>query len=275
MFLEAKATVSQSFSPYLYHRLYFYTFFLPFSCRCHTSFTATTFSFRYFNHSNHQKMSKTDEKILSYNDVVVRQSDLTILKTPSFLNDRIIEFYFSHLSSTHPSQQILLVPPSITFWTMNCPDTDSLQDFLQPLNLPSKNLIIFPVNNNDDVAAVEGGTHWSLLAFEKTNDLFVHHDSSNGLNNHYAKRLYKRVVPFMDCETRYVDCGCTPQQVNGYDCGLYVLAIAKEICRWFDSGVNGNEDLWFLFVKERVTPSVVSGMRVEILELIGNLRGKK
>ncbi|KAI3823492.1 hypothetical protein L1987_04930 [Smallanthus sonchifolius] len=97
--------------------------------------------------------SSADEIILSYNDAVLRQSDLGILNGPYYLNDRIIEFYFSYLSSSHPSEHILLVPPSIAFWIMNCPDTSSLKDFLQPLNLPSKKLIIFPVNNNDDVTA--------------------------------------------------------------------------------------------------------------------------
>ncbi|KAL7201891.1 hypothetical protein ACSBR1_033562 [Camellia fascicularis] len=43
------------------------------------------------------RKSAADEKILSYNDVVLRRSDLDILSGPYFLNDRIIEFYFSYL----------------------------------------------------------------------------------------------------------------------------------------------------------------------------------
>lgn len=223
-------------------------------------------------------MSKTtaDEKILSYNDVVLRQSDLRILNGPHFLNDRIIEFYFSYLSSSHPSQDILLVPPAITFWIMNCPDTSSLKDFLQPLNLPSKKLVIFPINNNDDVSKAEGGTHWSLLAFEKTTGFFVHHDSFSGGNLNHAKRLYKTLVPFMGVSgAGYMECHCSPQQENSYDCGSYVLATAKEICKWFDSEKYKNEDLWFSRVKEQVTSSTVSILRFEILELIKSLMEKK
>ncbi|KAK1408412.1 hypothetical protein QVD17_40160 [Tagetes erecta] len=173
--------------------------------------------------------SSADDKILSYNDVVLRQSDLGILNGPYYLNNRLIEFYFSYLSSSHPSEHILLVPPSIAFWIMNCPDISSLKDFLQPLNLPSKNLIIFPVNNNNDVTTVEGGSHWSLLAFEKTANVFMHHDNYGGMNKNHAKRLYKTLLPFLGVSgTRYMECDCSPQQVTGYDCGLYVLAIAKE-----------------------------------------------
>ncbi|CAL5426577.1 unnamed protein product [Camellia sinensis] len=86
------------------------------------------------------RKSAADEKILSYNDVVLRRSDLDILSCPYFLNDRIIEFYFSYLPSCYPSKEILLVSPSIAFWIANWPDIESLKDFVEPLNLSSKKL---------------------------------------------------------------------------------------------------------------------------------------
>ncbi|CAL5424266.1 unnamed protein product [Camellia sinensis] len=89
------------------------------------------------------RKSAADEKILSYNDVVLRRSDLDILSGPYFLNDRIIEFYFSYLPSCYPSKEILLVSPSIAFWIANWPDIESLKDFVEPLNLSSKKLVIF------------------------------------------------------------------------------------------------------------------------------------
>ncbi|KAI3937340.1 hypothetical protein MKW98_001911 [Papaver atlanticum] len=114
-----------------------------------------------------------DDKILSYNDVVLRRSYLGILRGQEFLNDRIIEFYFSYLDSGCSSQDILLVPPSISFWITNCPFPDSLKDFGEPLKLPEKRVIIFSINNNTDVSQAQGGTHWSLLAYDK-NSKVVH-----------------------------------------------------------------------------------------------------
>lgn len=219
-------------------------------------------------------MGKTnpDEKILSYNDVVLRRSDLDILGGKYFLNDRVIEFYFSYLSSC--SDEILLVPPSIAFWIMNYPL--GLYEFLDPLHLPDKKLVIFPVNDNDDVSEAEGGSHWSLLAFERNANVFVHHDSNLGMNRRQAKHLYNVVAGFMSASSSatkptYQERNDSPQQMNGYDCGMYVLAIARVICSWYGLKNKGGDNLWFFAVNEQVTPSVVSGMRNEILELIRGL----
>ncbi|KAJ7980948.1 NEDD8-specific protease 1 [Quillaja saponaria] len=225
--------------------------------------------------------SNADEKILSYNDVVLRGSDLDILSGPYFLDDRIIEFYFSYLSSKYPSQDILLVPPSIAFWIMNCPVVETLKEFLEPLHLPDKTLVIFPINDNDDVRKAEGGSHWSLLAYERNANVFVHHDSSGGMNKVPAKRLYNAVVGYIGSlnsasDASFIECIDSPKQDNGYDCGLYVTAIARVICSWYVNSKNRDTDgMWYSAVKKEVTPRVVAGMRSEILALIRDLMAKQ
>ncbi|KAI7996146.1 NEDD8-specific protease 1 [Camellia lanceoleosa] len=198
----------------------------------------------------------------SYNDVVLRRSDLDILSGPYFLNDRIIEFYFSYLPSCYPSEEILLVSPSIAFWIANCPDIESLKDFIEPLNL----------------SKAEGGNHWSLLVFERNANVFMHHDSYGGLNAGHAKQLYRAIVGYMGIPDiasacKYVEYSKTPQQVNGYDCGLYIAAIAKAICSWYESKSEQKDEdgLWFSTMNEQVNPPVVAEMRKEILGLVKSL----
>lgn len=207
-----------------------------------------------------------DDIVLSYNDVVLRKSDLDILSGPFFLNDRIIEFYFSYLSSCYPSEDILLVPPSISFWVSNCPDKDGLKDFLEPLKLQDRKLVIFPVNNNDDVSEAEGGSHWSLLTFHRNGEVFVHHDSFGGFNEVHAKKLHSNVSSHMGISTTFM-VAKTQQQMNGYDCGIYVCAITVAVIDWFYRNATpaNRNDLWF----DEVTPDIISNMRKEILKVIG------
>ncbi|KAL9688845.1 hypothetical protein QQ045_033270 [Rhodiola kirilowii] len=217
-----------------------------------------------------------DEKILCYEDVVLRRSDLDILSGPEFLNDRIIEFYFSYLTSSDSSKKKLFFPPAMAFWVANCPDAQSIHDVLEPLNLPSYDIVVFPINNNDDVSRAEGGSHWSLLAYHKKSGVFLHHDSSRGLNHVHALRLFRCVSQFLDASgsPKYKKAD-TPKQVNGYDCGVYVIAIAKVISAWNEESEEaGMEDLWISEVKKQVTPANVAALRREILELIKSLMEK-
>ncbi|CAH2069357.1 unnamed protein product [Thlaspi arvense] len=217
-----------------------------------------------------------DDKILGYNDVVLRRSDLEILKAPNFLNDRVIEFYLSYLATVHTSPTISLIPPSIAFWISNCPDAESLKEFMKPFRLRDIDLLILPVNDNLDVELAEGGLHWSLLVYYREANSFFHHDSLMGVNRFNAKQLFKAVSPFVsNGDAAYRECSDTPQQKNGYDCGVYVLAIAKVVCQWFSSGGMKNRDeLWFTDVKETV-PELVTYLREDILVLIKRLMSEK
>eukprot|EP00268_Persea_americana_P014125 TRINITY_DN16263_c0_g1_i1.p1 TRINITY_DN16263_c0_g1~~TRINITY_DN16263_c0_g1_i1.p1 ORF type:complete len:254 (+),score=45.22 TRINITY_DN16263_c0_g1_i1:438-1199(+) len=236
------------------------------------------------------RRSKEDEMILSYKDVVLRQLDLDILNGHFCLNDRIIEFYFSYLSSTYTSPDILLVPPAISFYISNCSDSESLNSFIEPLKLPDKKIVIFTINDNEDFSEV-GGLHWSLLAFSRSMNAFVHHDTAGGLNRKHAKKLYNAVKGFVavcdsvptsskkrenkkaGCPTPvpdFIECSTTPQQQNGYDCGLYVMAIAKVICDWYENG--SKDENWFLSMEKQVNSSIERTMRGEILKLIEDLQ---
>lgn len=57
-----------------------------------------------------------------------------------------------------------------------------------------------------------------------------------------------------------------PQQSNGYDCGLYALAMARALCTWAAQGddVAGQEAQ----LRQWLTPSYVTGLRAEILDLV-------
>lgn len=82
-------------------------------------------------------------------------------------------------------------------------------------------------------------------------------------------------VEYLACDDGplFHDACFTPQQSNTYDCGLYVMAIARAICEWYLNGPRNIDELWFSDLKKRVDPaSVELGMRGEVLRLIEDLR---
>ncbi|KAL5057148.1 hypothetical protein RYX36_028752, partial [Vicia faba] len=101
------------------------------------------------------------------------------------------------------------------------------------------------------------------------------------LNSEPSKKLYKAVVGYVGLsesvlKARFLECANSPKQVNGYDCGYYVMAIARVICDWHvNSEKTGANNLWFSVVKERVTSSYVDCMRTKILVFIRDLMAKR
>ncbi|XP_072975626.1 NEDD8-specific protease 1 [Typha angustifolia] len=223
-------------------------------------------------------MSKlgADEKVLSYGDVVLLRSDLWILRGPLFLNDRLISFFFSHLSSSLPNpnpDRLLLVPPSISFWIANSPDPASLAAAVDPLRLHERDLVLFPVNDNPDVTVAEGGSHWSLLVYDSAAGELIHHDSIAGANRRAAMTLAGAVKVFVG-EVKFVEAP-TPQQRNGCDCGLFAMAIARVVCDWYCKGGNREGERWFGDLQKAVDANKVGELRGELLRLILSMIGRK
>ncbi|CAO2179764.1 unnamed protein product [Urochloa humidicola] len=227
---------------------------------------------------------KGEERILSHGDVVLIRSDLAILRGPRFINDRIIAFYFAHLSAgLGDGDDLLLLPPSIPYLLSNLPDPGSVAAVAEPLRLASRRLVLLPVNDNPDAAVAEGGSHWTLLVIDNATSAsgprFVHHDSIRGAPNlPVATRLADALRPLLlrsDSRRRAavpVVEGPTPRQTNGYDCGVYVMAIARAICAWWKNGQGrprGGD--WFEAVGREVNADSVKAMRGELLQLINTL----
>lgn len=144
---------------------------------------------------------------------------------------------------------------------------DEIGIFVTPLDLPQKDHIFLAVNNNSSYSTV-GGSHWSLLVYNKENQSFSHFDSMNRSNSMEAKQLVIQLQPLVT-ETgiaNYVDEVC-PQQQNGYDCGLFVVCIAEFLCGKYISGDVSS-------IMEVVTQKSVSAKRQQLKEVIQELSKK-
>ncbi|PQP98370.1 NEDD8-specific protease 1-like [Prunus yedoensis var. nudiflora] len=68
----------------------------------------------------------------------------------------------------------------------------------------------------------------------------------------------------------------TPRQTNLYDCGLYVMAIARVICQWYcaaaSSATANHVDARFPNIMKHVDNSLESTMRSELLVLVEQLK---
>ncbi|KAL8594739.1 hypothetical protein ACOMHN_051685 [Nucella lapillus] len=212
-------------------------------------------------------MAEDDEIVLNFNDSLLRKSDVDLLGGPCWINDNLIGFifeYFEREQFNHSADRLALLSPPMTQF-IKFASGDDLATALGPLNLPTKEFVFLPINDNFNTNK-PGGYHWSLLVFVRSKEEFRHYDSGHSCNADTAKDLMNRLQPYLHASKRgskFVEMDC-PQQTNGYDCGMYVMCVAEHLCRELCECYN--VPLW-----EVITEKSVSLKRQQLLKLIFDL----
>lgn len=175
--------------------------------------------------------------LLNFHDATLYESDLELLGSPiAWLNDNIIHYALTSLQQRYaPAAIHFLDPAVISFLMHQCTDDEDLLEFTEGnANLLQAKRILCPINDGhipSEQWQRQSGTHWSLLIIEQSNGdnaHYYHWDSVRGSNARAAQAVAdKFAVIFQNNATPTVVECASQQQVNGYDCGLHVLAAAE------------------------------------------------
>lgn len=178
--------------------------------------------------------------LLNYNDAVMYESDLQLLECPTaWLNDACMHFGMRRLYEESKDKDVAFMDPAVLSFLMHqCEDEEDMEDFLRGNpGLLTRKRILCPINDGHAPSRHwqrRTGTHWSLLIIECNKDNThapYHWDSVSGSNRNTAHAVAARFASLFrhgDSVRGVQEC-YTPQQSNGYDCGLCVLAEAHEL----------------------------------------------
>lgn len=198
----------------------------------------------------------------------------------AWLNDACIHYQLARLQQTHDptAKSILFLDPAVVSFLMHqVQDEDEMREFTAGYhNFESTKLIFVPINDNmgsQNWQTPGLGSHWSLLLVlllpvlpshasveETKTPLFFHFDSVTGSNQKaadaVATKMYQalemthiehaRVHPSVqrDLEQTTIQVQvqpcASPQQRNGYDCGMHVLANAQDLADGTDADLIGS-----------------------------------
>lgn len=226
-------------------------------------------------------MASEGKIILSYHDVVLRQSDVAHLEPRQWLNDMIISFWFEYLPrEVYPEYRGLMyfMPPEMVQFikasSSNETSSEELSSMLNPKELASKKVIFFPINDSPTDSVTVGGSHWSLLVFNGKSGSFEHYDSFTGSVNHvHAECVFRAMAPILadvlgkkESDLQFAEKDCT-QQENGYDCGVHLLCNSDAICRRMFRSDNRH-------MFEIASSAAIKRMRKEIQEVVAKLCSK-
>lgn len=122
--------------------------------------------------------------------------------------------------SRHPRANIVLLRPSMTFLLMQTKDPRTLLEALPSFKLTTH--IFLPINDCQNPALAEGGSHWSLLLVSIVDGMAFHYDSLNSANRSDAALVTRQMEGLLGKKLQFMDLGDSPQQENGSDCGVFV-----------------------------------------------------
>ncbi|XP_069480758.1 sentrin-specific protease 8 [Ambystoma mexicanum] len=206
-----------------------------------------------------------DPVVLSYVDSLLRQSDVSLLDPPNWLNDRVIGFAYEYFASEQfrdCAEQVCFVSPEVVQFIKFASSAEEVTMFLEPLALPQKRLVLLAINDNSNETA--GGTHWSLLVYLRDNGCFVHYDSYSGNNSVHARQVAAKLERFLGDGTFVEE--EAPAQQNSYDCGMYVICITEALCEEYLRGRHKP-------LLQILTPPYITQKRAEWKALVKKMAG--
>lgn len=217
--------------------------------------------------------------VLSYHAASLWHEDTLLLKDGQWLNDNIITFWceFYSYDLFQARNDYCFMHPSAAFMARHL-STEDLQEALASLKLPDCAIVFIPINDNEDASAVAGGSHWSMLIWYKRDGRFRHYDSSREHNRAAAEVIAHGLWPVLSPAVHElmqrgsqsakkrlilpITHEITPQQTNGYDCGVYAMAIAAAI-----ANAGGPADVSI------ITSATVTGWRTRVRIIANELVG--
>lgn len=191
--------------------------------------------------------------IKTLGDAEVFSVDLETIEDGMRIKDTIIHYYgnlFQQNTNQNGEKIVRIIPPcTVLFFKFYLNEYDQYSvDHWAPLSF---NFVLIPVISVD--SPIDPGKHASLLLFK--NGYFFHIDSHFNTNDKYAREAAKKfsiIFGLGDYKYQVVD---SPQQENGYDCGVFTIAFMDYLCK-----EKGN----FEGLKKSINQSFVTNLRHQI-----------
>lgn len=171
-----------------------------------------------------------------------------------WLSDEAISYAYSRLSGDADgdscgseggklSEDVLLIDPPTAFWLALQTELKDREEARKALKVLERKLVLCPINDNRDGGAVDAGTHWGLLVWDRRGSSssssstdkvgqFIYYDSGfcHMQKSHDQAQQLSRHLAGQDVPMQVGSC---PKQTNSFDCGMYVIYLSELIVKSF------------------------------------------
>lgn len=211
---------------------------------------------------SHDQLAQVTKFWLSPGSTLVRSQfqiditarDLSTLSDGQWLNDNVIDFYFN-----------LFTSGNVFGWTTHFYTTLKDRGYAgvarwakrKKVDVTSKDLILVPINIM--------GTHWALAVVDNVRHQFKYYDSLSSHGNPQALQLLRQYMTAeAEKQKSSIDYSSysvlasekAPQQLNGYDCGVFMCTCAKFLANGYQL-TYGQRDM--KVIRRRMAYEIIQG----------------
>ncbi|KAI9222733.1 hypothetical protein BC828DRAFT_8812 [Blastocladiella britannica] len=207
-----------------------------------------------------------DPILLTLGQVSLYRSDLASLASGGWLNDSIIALFFEVIEEQQEHSKVGLIRPAIVRLLHNL-DCESARSILgHDHELYVSDVLVVPVNDHYGREGV-GGSHWTTLIYHRASGQAYHFDSNNGsgveeTSNRAAIATSALLAQMLQWTTpiKVRESRC-PQQSNGYDCGVAVVAVARTAVKIVTESGTGDPQPLINAIEAEASPLTLAAVR--------------
>lgn len=172
---------------------------------------------------------RSSQHIVSAFSIDITTKDLQTLADRQWLNDNVIDFYLNLVTEL---TQLVYCWTTHFFTTLKKNGYKGVARWAKrrKINLMDMNTVVVPINSMN--------THWSVAVIDNVEKTIGYYDSLSSGGNLHAVRLLEQ---YMQSEADRLNVPGqkyslqpslkTPQQQNGFDCGVFTCTVAKFIAQ--------------------------------------------
>src|SRR5436190_6097657 len=115
----------------------------------------------------------------------------------NWLTDEVLNDYFNLLNSKILLEGSCLILNPLIVQAIKC--NEDVNIFLDPINIKVRDYLIIPINDSA-VSLTVGGSHWSVLVYQRKLNEFYHYDSLGQYNLSSAKNVANIILKYLKGE---------------------------------------------------------------------------
>ena len=225
-----------------------------------------------------KNVNVSEKCLISCGGANLNQVDIESLEGKGLVTDEIILFFMQAILEYMKSQigdKVSVVGPNVAYLIQKELDKRVIDSQKKEINQNDHDWVIYPINDKDDPEKGDGGSHWCLIVYNRSDNLFLYFDPIKGMNAKNAKALHLNIIDDNSYQSHdnagrlchylppLVEVNCQ-RQTNGYDCGIFIMMYMATIMKNIVNGRKVDDDKDIPYHADELRQLLLTALKLEI-----------